>query len=206
MQLHNCLVYNCDEKQFTGAAGALIHYRTNVPKNETRMERLDRTRESELWGSLVDQVGSPPQGSQWIHVFDRGGDNFEAMCHIRLKGCDWVIRAAKLERNVINEHGEKVPLKNALQRARGLGGYEIQLRSRPGVKARTAKLEVSVVKVTFPMPRHHSKWVKKCGISELTMNVVVVQERRAPKGVTPIHWVLLTTLPVETFKGCEAGH
>ena len=31
------------------------------------------------------------------------------------------------------------------------------------------------------------------------MNVVVVQEIGAPKGVTPIYWVLLTSLPVNTF-------
>lgn len=199
MQLHNCLVYNCDQKQIEGAAGALLHYRTNVPKSETRMQRLGRIRESELWGTLVAQVGSPPQGSQWIHVFDRGGDNFEAMCHIQLTGCDWVIRASKLQRNVILENGDKVPLKSALSEARVLGSYELNLRSRPGVKARTAQIEVSVVRVTFPQPRHRSAWVKQCGIDELTMNVVVVQEVDAPAGVTPIRWVLLTSLPVKTF-------
>jgi len=200
MQLHNCLVYNCNDKQIEGAAGALIHYRTIVPKNETRMQRLNRIRESELWGNLVDQVGSAPQDSQWIHVFDRGGDNFEAMCHIKLTHCDWVIRAAKLNRNVFKENGEKVSLKIALEEARVIGGYELHLRSRPGVKARTAQIEVSVLKVTFPRPRHHSKWVKQCGFRELTMNVVVVQEVESPLGVTPICWVLLTSLPVDTFE------
>lgn len=200
MLLHNCLVYNCHDQQIEGAAGALIHYRTVVPKDETRVQRLSRIRESDLWGNLVDKVGSAPQGSQWIHVFDRGGDNFEAMCHIQLAECDWVIRAAKLNRSVINENGEKVSLKSTLESARLLGSYELKLRSRPGVKARTAQIEVSTVKVTFPRPRHHSKWVKQCGISELTMNVVVVQEVNARKGVTPIRWVLLTSLPVDTFE------
>jgi len=32
------------------------------------------------------------------------------------------------------------------------------------------------------------------------MNVVVVQEVDAPSGVTPISWVLLTSLPVQTFE------
>jgi hypothetical protein len=200
MQLHSCLVYNCEDKQVEGSAGALIHYRPKVPKNETRMQRLSRIRESELWGNLVDKVGSAPPGSQWIHVFDRGGDNFEAMCHIQLADCGWVIRASKLNRNVITENGEKVSLKSALEEARVLGRYELHLRSRPGVKARTARIQVSAVKVTFPRPRQHSKWIKQCGISELTMNVVIVREVNAPKGVTPIRWVLLTSLPVDTFE------
>lgn len=199
MQLHNCLVYNCGEKQIVGAAGALIHYRTKVPKKETRMQRLDRVRESEIWGNLVNEVGFAPEGSQWIHVFDRGGDNFEAMCHIRLKNCDWIIRAAKLQRNVICENGEKMPLRNAIEDARVVGYYELNLRSRPGVKARTAQIEVSVTRVTFPRPRHHSKWAKQCGVKELSMNVVVIQEVSGTDRVTPIRWVLLTSLPVDTF-------
>lgn len=200
MQLHNCLAFNCDDKLIEGTAGALIHYRPNVPKNETRMQRLSRVRESELWGTLVDKVGRAPDGSQWIHVFDRGGDNFEAMCHIRLAGCEWVIRAAKLQRNVIMESGDRISLKEALNDAQLLGSYELKLRSRQGVKARTANINVSVVRVTFPTPRHHSKWVKQCGIEELTMNVVLVQETNAPKGVSAISWVLLTSLPVKAFE------
>jgi len=199
MQLHNCLVYNCDDKLIEGIAGALVYYRSNAPKNETRTQRLNRIRESNLWGNLVDKVGAAPDGSQWIHVFDRGGDNFEAMCHIRLTECDWIIRAAKLERNVITESGKKMPLKKAIDSAKLLGCYELDLRSRSGMKARTANMSVSAAKVTFPTPIHRSEWVKQCGIGELEMNVVVVEETHAPKGVTPIRWILLTSLPVETF-------
>ena len=66
MQLHNCLMYDCIEKQVRGAAGALIHYRKRKPKNETKMQRLNRERESRIWGELVDQVGSAPEAGQLI--------------------------------------------------------------------------------------------------------------------------------------------
>jgi len=200
MQLHNCLMYDCNEQQIRGAAGALIYYRKHKPKNETRMQRLARTRESDVWGKLVDQVGEAPEGSQWIHVFDRGGDNFEAMCRIKLTGNDWVIRASQLHRNVVTEDGRKVSLSEAISESRKLGSYELNLRSRPGVAARTAKIELSVVSVTFTLPSQYSKWVKNCGIKELNLNVVIVEEADASKGVTPIRWVLLTSLPVETFE------
>ena len=199
MQLHNCLFFNCDEKLIEGSGGALLHYRSQVSKKETRTQRLNRKRESEVCGDLVTLIGHAPQGSQWIHVFDRGGDNFEAMCHIHLTGNDWVIRAAKLQRNVLNENSETVRLKDALEAARVLGGYQLSLRSRPGVKARTAEIGVSVIHVAFPRPRHHSAWVKQCGVETLPMHVVVVEEINAPKGTTPIRWVLLTSLKVETF-------
>lgn len=201
MQLHNCLMYNSGEKQICGAAGALVYYRKRAPKGETRTQRLARDRESDIWGKLVDSVGRAPKESQWIHVFDRGGDNFEAMCHIQLSGNDWVIRASRLNRTVVAESGEQMALSQAIdQEARKLGSYELNLRSREGVAARTAKLEVSVLKVTYLPPKLHSKWVKNCGIKELKMQVVVVQEVDAPKGIKPIKWVLLTSLPAETFE------
>ena len=200
VQLHSSLVYNSDEKLIEGVAGSVLYYRSHAPKNETRMQRLRRVRESELWGNLATELGSAPEGSHWIHVFDRGGDNFEAMCRIYKTGCDWVIRASKLNRKVIDEQGERRRLSEVAQEAAFLGSYELHLRSRPGVKARTANIDVSVVRIAMPRPQHRSPWVRECGISELTMNVVTVQESNAPKGTSPVHWMLLTSLPVETFE------
>ncbi len=42
MQFHNCLMYDSGKKQIVGAAGALIHYRKQTPKGETRAQRLSR--------------------------------------------------------------------------------------------------------------------------------------------------------------------
>ncbi|WP_436714460.1 IS4 family transposase [Roseiconus lacunae] len=200
IQLHNCLMYNSDEKQIVGQAGAILFYRKPAPKNEKRMARLNRRRESSLWDELVDQVGSAPDGSQWIHVFDRGGDNFESICHIKQTGDDWVIRASKLNRRVIDRNGQTRSLKEATEEGDVLGSYDLNLRSRPGVAARTAKIEVSSTSVTFPRPSQFSTWVRESGINDLSMNVVVVQEVDPPEGIKPIKWVLLTSLPTATFE------
>ncbi|TWU21537.1 Transposase for transposon Tn5 [Novipirellula galeiformis] len=200
MQLHNCLAYDCHNQKIVGQAGAMLFYRSRAPKKESRTQRLKRTREGCYWGEVVDQVGPPPEGSQWIHVFDRGGDNFESFCHLAQSGCDWVVRAAQLHRNVLDHEGDTKKLSEVVDNAQLLGSYEINVRSRPGVAARTAKINVSVATVSFVPPAHKSSYVKQCGVNEIPMRVVVVQEVDAPKGVTPIRWVLLTSLPVETFE------
>lgn len=199
MQLHSCLFVN-SAQQVMGTGGALLFYRKRVAKNETRKQRLARSRESELWGNLVDKVGPPPDGSQWVHMFDRGGDNYEAMCHIKQNRCDWIIRAGKLDRKVIDSKGKETKLLQAITQAEELGSYELNLRSRPGVPARTATIKVSVTQVTIPRPRVASKYVKESGINSIQTNVIVVEEVGAPKGVTPIKWVLFTSLEVATFE------
>ena len=200
IQLHSCLAYDSEREIIVGQMGALLHYRQRKPKKETRAQRLKRGRESEVWGKLVDQVGVPPEDSHWIHVFDRGGDDFEAMCHIKQTGADWIIRAAKMNRNVLNWENRKVKLAEACQDAQLLGSYTLSVRARPGVAAREAQIEVLTTPLALPQPHLKTPWVKQCGISSIPLNVVIVQEVGAPKGVTPIRWVLLTSLPVETFE------
>jgi len=116
IQLHACLMYDLGEKQIVGLAGALTNYRAFKPKNETRTQRLARKRESDVWGNLVEQIGPAPKDLQWIHVFDRGGDYFEAMCRIQRTKNDWVIRASKLNRNVLDCSGKKVKLSRRIKR------------------------------------------------------------------------------------------
>ncbi len=199
MQLHSCLMFNTETMQLHGVAGAQLTYRVKASKDETRTERLARRRESEVWGDGVEQVGSPPPGSQWIHVFDRGGDNFEAMCHIKLRGCDWVIRVGRLQRKVLTEAGDEIHLNEALQEAREVGSYELFIRAKQGVAARTAKIRVSTLTVTLPKPRHSSEWLKQCDVKEIKTNVLIVEEVTPPKGVQKVCWILYTSLPINTM-------
>lgn len=202
MLLHSCLAYNCEQAQIIGTAAARIHLRRKVSKQETQRQRLKQIRESSLWGQVVDDVGQQPQATQWIHVFDRGGDNFEALCHIVKTGADFVVRAAQLNRIVIDKDGEQRKLREAItnDKTKILGSYELALRSRQGVKARSAKIQVRSTTVTFISPKMKSPWVKKCGVTEIKTNVVIVEETDAPKGIEPIKWVLLTTLRASSFK------
>jgi hypothetical protein len=49
-----------------------------------------------------------------------------------------------LERKVLDSAGEETKLLEAITQAEELGSYELNLGSRQGVPARTAKIKVSV--------------------------------------------------------------
>ena len=121
MPWHSGLVVEASTGVVAGLAAAKVFYRQRAPKQETRTQRLNRTRASSLWGDVVDAAGSPPTGSQWVHVFDRGGDNFEALCHIVTQQCDGVIRASQRKRKVRLDSGESVALDQAIQTASRVG-------------------------------------------------------------------------------------
>ena len=199
VQLHSCLAYDVDSEEIVGVAGARVNYRVRVPKNETRTQRAARWKESDVWGSIVDRVGVPDERTQYIHVFDRAGDNFEAVYRAHQKDCDWVVRSQHLNRRVRMASGKIVSLKEAIEEANELGSYVLHLRHRPHSKSREALLKVYSISVDFLAPKLQSPWLKERQIESIQQNIVIVEEQNPPKGAQPVYWVLQTSLPAQQF-------
>lgn len=205
--LHNALMVNADSAEILGVAGQTIHYRKKKTskKRPNASVRLKAERESQVWGTVIDSIGEPSEGAEYVHVFDRGADNFEVYCHLLQQHGEWVVRAAKMDRYVLTEASEEpVPLKNYLPQLELLGSYALAIRIRDQQPAREAQMEVRVGRVQIPRPRHVSPWVRQLQQPPIAMNVLEVVEVNAPPCVTPIRWVLLTSLPVKTFRDAWA--
>lgn len=197
--LHNALLVEAQSKALVGVAGQVIHYRQPAPKKENKSQRFKRDRESRVWGDVIDQVGPSAEGVEWIHVCDRGADDFEVFCHLLQNGSQWVVRASSKHRLILTPDGQSQPLDQYVRTAPVAGAYELDLQARPRQPARTAKLEVRYGPLRVPVPRHKSPYVKALGPEPIPMWVVWVREIDAPPGVEPIEWMLYTSLPVETF-------
>jgi hypothetical protein len=159
------------------------------PKGETRAQRLSRPRKSQTWASAFKSAGRPPNGSQWIYVADRESDFYEPLQLCQQHGVDYVIRACQ-DRRLAQGAGH---LMEALAGAPVLGETTVEVRSRAGEPARTAIIELRSVRVDFDGP-----W-RPGGKQPATRAVGVVEakEVHAPEGVKqPLHWILLTSLPV----------
>lgn len=199
--LHNALLVHSESEEILGVAGQTIHYRKQKrKKKENASQRMKRERESQVWGTVIDQIGPPSEDAQYVHVCDRAADNFEVYCHLLHNQCDWVIRASRLNRQVQVDSDEKMPLKDYLSQMELIGTYTLCLRSRDKHPSREAHLEVRLGQARIPMPKHVSPWVRSLKQPPIVMNVVEVVEVDAPRGVKPIRWILLTSLPVHTFE------
>ena len=199
--LHSSLMVKPDDGAVIGMAGQVIYYREPVPENETPRERLQRAdRESRIWGDVIRQVGEPSPQVRYTHVFDRGADNFEVYCHLALTHVDEVVRAAQLTRRIRTPAGKRLQLRKYLLGLPVAGTYALEIPARHEQKARTANVEVRFAALTMPRPREFSPFVRECGIEEISMFVVEVLEAKPPRNVEPLHWVLLTSHEVKTFK------
>jgi hypothetical protein len=209
--LHSALVVSAEGEDLIGLAGQKIRYRKAKPKKENTAQRLKRDRESELWGQVIDQVGPPAEGVHWVHVMDRGADNFEVYCHCREQRSDWVARVTQKARKVLVADGETTPLSKYLKTLPVIGGYELQVRAhgpqaarghrkkRTAQPARTAKIEVHIGRLHVPFPTHRSPYMKRQSPEPIAMSVIHAVEVDAPNDREAVEWILLTSLPVESF-------
>ena len=148
---------------------------------------------------MIDAVGPPEDEVQWVHVCDRGADNFEVFCHLMEQHSDWVVRASALHRVILTPEGTRVALKEHLLHLTLAGTYELTLRSRKDQPGRMANLEVRCGAIQLPVPPHKSPYLRKCRPQPIATTVVWLREVDAPKGIVPIEWVLYTSLAVTTF-------
>ena len=197
--LHNALLVNAESQELVGVAGQTIHYRQPRPKKENASQRFKRERESKVWNEVIDEVGSPPEGSRWIHVCDRGADSFEVFCRFVEHQDDWVVRASSLHRVILTPDEQRMPVSKYLSTLPLSGTYELEMRATKEHSARTAQLEVRFGAIRMPVPSATSAYVKSLKPDPIAMYVVHVREVNAPKVVKPIEWVLYTSLPVQTF-------
>ena len=158
---------------------------------EKKRKRLTRPRESERWAAVVEQIGPPADSARWTFVADRESDIYETFARCQKNRWHFIIRANQ-PRALADEGGSVF---TAVTESPELGRFFVDLRARPGQAARRAQVAVRTCRVQLRGP-----WRPGGSLEPLTVNVVEAREIDAPQGVEPIHWVLLTDWPVQTFE------
>ena len=157
-------------------------------------QRLGRRRESDRWAKVLDWMGQPGPGCQWIYLADRESDFFEPLQRCGRNKVDFIIRAFrdhKLAQG--DEH-----LFEALAQAPVQGVSRVELRGRNGEAARQVTLSLSSCRVKLKGP-----WRPQGVLEDMEVNVVEARELSAPAGAQPLHWILLTSLPCQGLRALK---
>ena len=202
--LHTALLVSAESEEIVGIAGQDLFARPLKKIGRVSSARRKKRKcESDVWGRVIDRVGLAPEQARFVHVCDRGADNFEVYCHLLEQQAGWVIRAAQLKRCVRDAAGQECCLEEALAAAAGQGTYELEVRANRDQPARVAQIEVRCAAVTLLRPRSGmSRYVRNRGVTEMAMWAVEARELNAPRGVEPLRWVLLTSEAASTFDDC----
>ncbi len=163
-------------------------------KKKPRRKRATRDKESQRW--LTAWTASQdrlPAGVSVVTVADSEADIFDLFATPRRAGAELLLRGTHNRRvdataKYLWETLRAQPVRNTL---------DLSVRRRDGQPARTAHLTVRTARVSVQPPRHHPK---RAQLQPVTLNVILVEELAPPAGVAPIVWLLLTTLPIDTWE------
>lgn len=204
--LHSGLMVDAPSGRIEGLAGQRTFYRPAKRPRGLRAKDTHRRSgqsESRIWGELIEAIGSPPADVHWIHVCDRGADDFEVFCRALRQNCGFVIRAGRLNRGIHTPEGQSVPLRDYLDRLPAQGVREIQVGATKKAPARTARVELRFGPLRMPRPRALTPWLRQHAPAEpLPLWVVELREVAPPRGVAAVRWVLYT--PAEVASAAQA--
>jgi hypothetical protein len=147
---------------------------------------------------VAAQMQAQLKRTQVVSVGDREADIYELFAlareHLEAGGPHLLVRAT--EDRCLAETSKKLREK---VEAQPVAGYrEIAVPPRPGRRARTAQLSVRWCEVWLRPPQG------KSALGKIRLWAVQAREQRAPAGVEPVEWLLLTTMEVGGFdQACE---
>jgi hypothetical protein len=158
-----------------------------------RRQRATRHKESQRWlTTWAESQQRLPARVSVVTVADSEADIFDLFAAPRRPGAELLIRGT---------HNRRVDstakyLWDTVRAAAVMGPDQVTVRRRDGHPTRTATVIVRTATVTVQPPRHRRH---RGRLKPVTLNVVLVEELDPPKGVEPLEWLLLTTLPVDAW-------
>lgn len=146
-----------------------------------------------------------------VSVGDRESDIYElfAEAAAHTNGPKLLVRA----RHDRSLQGEQKLLWETMHARKVDGIQKLQVPRQGNRAARVATMAIRAMSVTLETPQSHKKHQRQKNAGKagqersgapLQVWAVLAQEHNAPDGVTPLEWMLLTTVPVNSFEqACE---
>ena len=194
--LQTVLAVHAHTRAILGCLAQEPFVRIPAPVGEGRPQRHTRTeRETDVWMRQVQAIGSPPAGTTWVHVGDRGADLFPFFQACHLTQTFFLVRAAQNRR--VQRQDEAIGY--SLTQARSWpsqASRPFEVPARPGRTGRSTHLQLACGPLTLLPPRQEPR----AGKEPLTVWVIRVWEEQPPEGEEPLEWVLLTSVPTTTLE------
>jgi hypothetical protein len=178
-----------------GLLSQQIWSRDEEAKQMTPAERRKlpiEEKESYKWLVALDEsVEHKPDETELVAVCDAEGDIFELFNHARQLEIGLLIRGAQNRAVCEPEVGL---LRSLLEKQLVAGHLVVHVTKRQGQAARDATVSVRFMSLSLKAPQH-----LRSKMGPVALYGILVQEVDPPADVEPLHWLLLTTVPVCSF-------
>lgn len=159
-----------------------------------RRQRQTQEKESQRWLDGLEQTQElVPAEIKVVTIADAEADIFDLFSKNRPQNSHLLIRGS---------HNRKVNhtanyLHQAIRITPGCGTLLVEVKRNLEAAARTAELIIKYTTVEVEVPRHH---MGRSQLKPVKLQVILAAEENPPAQVSPISWLLLTTLEINSFE------
>src|SRR5262245_44017229 len=162
-------------------------------KRKDRRHKETAAKESQRWlDDLRATEDALPPAQAVVTVADREADFYDLFAAPRRPGHDLLVRALSPRRL---KHEARL-LGRGIATSPARGQLRVKLPRANGRPGRTATLTLRYGTFALEPPWTHPR---RAQLAALPLTVVLAQEENPPKGVPPVRWLLLSTLPARSF-------
>jgi hypothetical protein len=184
-----------------GVVGAEIWERTEKSPRSERRNKPINEKESSIWLDgyhTACEISSQVPETLIVNIADREGDIYEWFLETEEYSHDtraeWIIRAAQ-NRLLDKEDESTRKLWDKVEKQPILGTVNFTLPASGNRQTREVQQTIRSARVTLKAPSRSGYKFKN-----IEINAVLAKEENPPLGVEPLEWLLLTSLPVESFE------
>ena len=191
--MHSAMAIDAESGEPLGLLGAILWARKDpaaaTATTTARPTKTPEEKESARWIKMLERVTrNIPDGTQVVAVSDRESDTIEYL-HAAVRGKHRFVARATHNRRLAK--GEESRLWQAAEAAEVLGVSTIQVPRADNRPERQAMLALQAVTVDLAAPSG------KRALGPVRVTAVLAREVMCPEGQEPLHWLLLTNVPVD---------
>jgi hypothetical protein len=160
-----------------------------VGKRATRHDRAWVEKESYKWVQGLPSPGAEGDGPQRVVVCDAEGHIYDFLAVMQDQHLDFIVRAADARSFTEDDQA----LFEAVAQQPVQAQFTLSLKRRPDREPRDAQVELRFGRLTLKRPQR-----AESQHATLVLSVVDVIEPNPPPDEEAVHWLLLTSLPVDT--------
>ena len=164
-----------------------------IGKSKDRKKKSIEEKESYRWLDVVKSVRDKlPDTLNVVHVADREADIYDLFVCAEKNDSKILIRAVH---NRCVMHEDKY-LWDAIRESPVRGYTMVDVKRANNRKPRTAKVSIRYETMKILPPKNHPQ---RSSLEPVSVNVILAEEVNPPQDVTPLCWLLITTMLIATL-------
>jgi Transposase DNA-binding/Transposase Tn5 dimerisation domain len=193
-----------------GLLDQVVYAREPLPEEKAKIKKSSHgcsvsieDKESIKWLNAVNKTHDllKDSSTKVVTVCDREADIYDFFECAHSIGEDFLVRSNQtrnINKKSLHSKKNKETIKDFMEKQASQGQIQVKIPAKKNMPARTATLDISFASFTVSPSRNNIR-KRTQELSNFTLSGILVIEKKPPKDIGPLEWILVANLIVNDF-------